>query len=101
MKLQNDVINIDWTDTEDQSHLPAGDHGGTLRREVSKALELYFQELGGQPASDLYAMVLNEIEQPLIAAVMKYSGNNQSKASIMLGLNRGTLRKKLKQHGLL
>lgn len=101
MKLPSNVISIDWTNAEGPDHLPAADHGGALRREVRKALDLYFQELGDQPASDLYQMVLNEIEQPLIAAVMKYSGNNQSKASIMLGLNRGTLRKKLKQHGLL
>jgi Fis family transcriptional regulator len=37
----------------------------------------------------------------LLQAVMRYNGNNQSKASNMLGLNRGTLRTKLKQYGLL
>jgi Fis family transcriptional regulator, factor for inversion stimulation protein len=102
MKSLEEPISFGWPAAEyDQSHLPLSDHGGALRREVQKALDLYFQQLGGQPATDLYAMVLNEIEAPLIAAVMKYSKNNQSKASTMLGLNRGTLRKKLKQHGLL
>ena len=46
-------------------------------------------------------MVMSEVEAPLIEAVMRYTGNNQSKASIMLGVNRGTLRTKLKNYGLL
>jgi len=46
-------------------------------------------------------MVISEVEIPLFEAVMKHTGNNQSKASVMLGLNRGTLRTKLKGYGLL
>jgi Fis family transcriptional regulator len=46
-------------------------------------------------------MVMSEVEAPLLEAVMRYTGNNQSKASIMLGLNRGTLRTKLKNYGML
>ncbi len=46
-------------------------------------------------------MVMSEVEAPLLEAVMLYTKNNQSKASIMLGLNRGTLRTKLKHYGLL
>ena len=42
-----------------------------------------------------------EVEAPLLEEVMAYTRNNQTKASIMLGLNRGTLRKKLKQYGLI
>jgi Fis family transcriptional regulator len=46
-------------------------------------------------------MVLAEVEAPLLEEIMHYTRNNQTKASQMLGLNRGTLRKKLKQYGLL
>ena len=74
---------------------------GTLRDEVQRSLARYFQQLEGQPVSDLYEMVINEVEAPLFESVMHFAENNQSKASIMLGLNRGTLRKKLKQYGLL
>jgi len=74
---------------------------GTLRDEVHRSLTRYFQQLEGQPVNNLYDMVINEVEAPLLEAVMQYTDNNQSKASIMLGLNRGTLRKKLKQYGLL
>ena len=73
----------------------------TLRTEVDKAMRRYFHQLENEPVTDLYQMVISEVESPLLEAVMRYTGNNQSKASIMLGLNRGTLRTKLKQYGLL
>lgn len=73
----------------------------TLRDSVSKALENYFSTLDGAPVKDVYQMVLSEVEAPLLEQVLSYTRNNQTKASIMLGLNRGTLRKKLKQYGLL
>ena len=46
-------------------------------------------------------MVLTEVEAPLLATVLQHTGGNQSKAAEVLGLNRGTLRKKLKEHNLL
>ncbi len=73
----------------------------TLRSEVERALGRYFQHIEDEPVTDLHQMVMAEVEAPLIEAVMRNCGNNQSKASIMLGLNRGTLRTKLKQYGLL
>ncbi len=73
----------------------------TLRKAVEKALRRYFQHLEDEPVTNLYQMVISEVEAPLLEAVMRYTGNNQSKASIMLGLNRGTLRSKLKQFNLL
>ena len=57
--------------------------------------------MSGQPVSNLHELVIKEVEEPLLTAVMEHTSNNQSKASIMLGLNRGTLRTKLKQYGLL
>ncbi len=73
----------------------------TLRSAVEKSLRRYFQNLEDEPVTDLHQMVMSEVEAPLLEAVMRYTGNNQSKASIMLGLNRGTLRTKLKQYGML
>jgi Fis family transcriptional regulator len=73
----------------------------TLRAEVDRALERYFQQIEDEPVTDLHQMVMSEVEAPLIEAVMRHTRNNQSKASIMLGLNRGTLRSKLKQYGML
>lgn len=73
----------------------------TLRDSVENALQNYFAQLDGAPVTDVYQLVLSEVEAPLLEHVMDYTRNNQTKASIMLGLNRGTLRKKLKQYGLL
>ncbi|HBC58252.1 MAG TPA: DNA-binding transcriptional regulator Fis [Gammaproteobacteria bacterium] len=72
----------------------------TLREQVSHALEDYLSELGDIPPRNLYQLVLQEIELPLLEEVLRYTNGNQSKASVILGLNRGTLRKKLKLYNL-
>ncbi len=72
----------------------------TLRESVNTAIKNYFDSLDGQTPSDLYDMVLAEVEAPLLERVMEYTRGNQTKAAIILGLNRGTLRKKLKIYGL-
>lgn len=77
------------------------DEGQTLRGSVEKALRNYFAHLDGQDVSDVYNLVLSEVEAPLLETVMSYVKGNQTKASELLGLNRGTLRKKLKQYDLL
>ncbi|WP_082087018.1 DNA-binding transcriptional regulator Fis [Teredinibacter purpureus] len=73
----------------------------SLRDSVEKAVSNYFQHLDGQDVSDVYDMVLAEVEAPMLEVVMKYTRHNQTRAAHVLGLNRGTLRKKLKQYGLL
>ncbi len=73
----------------------------SLRDCVERAVTNYFQHLDGQDVSDVYDMVLSEVEAPMLEVVMKYTRHNQTKAATVLGLNRGTLRKKLKQYGLL
>ena len=72
----------------------------TLRECVKKAMSSYFQHLDGHPTGELYKMVMAEVEEPLFRSVLEYTGGNQSKASELLGINRGTLRKKLKMYGL-
>lgn len=68
---------------------------------VEAALVSYFKDLDGHaPAGDLYHMVISEVERPLLAAVMQHARSNQSLAAEILGINRGTLRKKLQQYGL-
>jgi Fis family transcriptional regulator len=72
-----------------------------LRDSVTASVRKYLAELDGQLSTDVYQMVLAEVEAPLLAEIMVYTRNNQTKASLMLGLNRGTLRKKLKQYNLI
>lgn len=80
-------------DNDDNQPIPLSGH-------VKSMLEDYFRELDGHPPADLYQMVLQEIEQPLLQTVLHYTRGNQSKAATMLGLNRGTLRKKLKLYDI-
>ncbi len=71
-----------------------------LSKCVREALEDYFGHLDGHKATNLYTLVLEEIEQPLFKSVMKHTKNNQSNAATILGISRGTLRKKIKQYKL-
>lgn len=68
---------------------------------VAQAVTRYFNNLDGQATTNLYELVLNQVEEPLLTIVMQQVRGNQSKAAEMLGINRGTLRKKLKQYDLL
>ena len=70
----------------------------SLRNSVTSALIQYLDDLDGEEPNDLYEKVMKEIEKPLLTTVMDHYDNNQSKAASCLGINRGTLRKKLKQH---
>jgi len=73
-----------------------------LHDSVRQSLENYITQLkGAQLPSNLYELILAEVEAPLMEAVMDYTKGNQSRAAIVLGLSRGTLRKKLKMYGLL
>ena len=72
-----------------------------LRKHTEEALDNYFDSLNGDRPGDLYDLVLGEVEQPLFKAVMEYTRGNQSQAAGILGINRGTLRKKLKTYSLL
>ena len=66
---------------------------------VRGSLEAYFRDLDGEPPHAVYDMLLNCVEKPLLEYVLNQAGGNQSRAAEILGLNRNTLRKKLKQHG--
>jgi len=72
-----------------------------IQEAISKNLEKYFRDLGEQPASNVYDMVLSAVEKPMLEIVMTRAESNQSQAADMLGINRNTLRKKLQQHGLI
>lgn len=77
-----------------------GTHQHNLKQCVEYALANYFAHLEDQIPSNLYELVLAEIELPLLEVVLRKTRGNQTKAAKMLGLSRGTLRKKLKQYGL-
>jgi Fis family transcriptional regulator len=72
-----------------------------MARYVRKALKDYFKDLDGEdPCCNMYDMVMDCVEKPLIEMVLGHVGGNQTHAAAMLGINRNTLRKKMLQHGI-
>jgi Fis family transcriptional regulator len=71
-----------------------------IHEAVTASLQAYFKDLGSEQPANVYAMLLDAFEYPLLACVMDQTNNNQSKAAQWLGLNRNTLRKKLQHHRL-
>jgi Fis family transcriptional regulator len=71
-----------------------------LSAHVKQTVEQYFSHLNGHDPVDLHAMVIGEVERPLLLATLEHSGHNQTKAAKALGLSRSTLRKKLEHYGL-
>jgi len=74
---------------------------GALKAAAEEAIRQFIETLDGEETSEFYNLVLAEVEEPLLRVVMEYTADNQSRAAAMLGLNRGTLRKKLRQYNLL
>ena len=70
-----------------------------LTSTVRKVMRQYFKDLDGEKASGIYDMVVAAVEKPMLEVVMGQAQGNQTRAAQLLGLNRNTLRKKLKQHG--
>lgn len=71
-----------------------------LRDSVKQAVNKYLKQLDNTNIEELYDLVLAEVEAPLLEEIMTHTRGNQTRAAIMLGINRGTLRKKLKQYGM-
>ena len=71
-----------------------------LREFVRKTVREYFNKIDGYPIDIVYNLVIGEVEKPLIEETIDYCKGNQTKASEMLGLSRGTLRKKMKQYNI-
>jgi len=71
-----------------------------MARTVRRAIDVYFRDLDGEKVSGVYDMVINSVEKPLLESVLTRVRGNQTHAAQMLGLNRNTLRKKMKAHGI-
>lgn len=92
--LKNDLVDcVGLGVTVEQQHAP-------LNQCVTNALKTYFEQLDGHSPANLYEMLMTEVEVPLIQTALAHTQGNQSRAAEILGINRGTLRKKLKQYGL-
>jgi len=75
-------------------------HENEMERLVRRAIDGYFTDLDGEKPSRVYNMVINCVEKPLLESVLRRVRGNQTHAAEMLGINRNTLRKKMKVHGI-
>jgi len=89
----SNVINLHNTQNDSQ--------GTGLNTTIRTSLSQFLEDLDGENPGNIYDMVLQQVEQPLLELIMQHVDGNQSKASEFLGINRGTLRKKLKTYDLI
>jgi len=69
-----------------------------LQQSVEMAIRKYLDDLDGELPCNLFETVISEVEQPMLKTMLRHCDNNQSRTASCLGINRGTLRKKLKQY---
>jgi Fis family transcriptional regulator len=67
---------------------------------VRKAMDGYFRDLDGERPCAIYDMVISSVERPLLELVLSRVEGNQTRAAQFLGMNRNTLRKKIKEYGI-
>ncbi|WP_235826848.1 helix-turn-helix domain-containing protein [Facilibium subflavum] len=74
-----------------------------LREVVRKRVQQFYKSISqeGLRPEDVYQLIMEETEWPMIEATMEFTGHNQSRSARILGLNRGTFRKKLEQYSAL
>ncbi len=104
--------NVQQPTTDVQDSLPSSDSAlsgnselapvnAPLRVHVERVVREYFAALEDEMPTDFYELILREVELPLLTVVLEQTRGNQTKCAQILGLNRGTLRKKLKTHNLM
>lgn len=72
-----------------------------LSETVTDITRSHLNSLGDEDATNLYRQIIDQVEKPLLEVMMERTHGNQSRAAICLGINRATLRSKLKRHGLM
>jgi Fis family transcriptional regulator len=85
---------------DDLFHVVKTHRSDPLRECVREALSNYLARLNGHRVSNLYDLVLTEVEGPLLRTVLEHTGGNQTQAATLLGISRSTLRKKLAHYDI-
>jgi Fis family transcriptional regulator len=77
-----------------------GNHSGSLGVHVREVMQKYFSDMDGHQPTEVYELILSQIEIPLFESVLDYTGGNVSRAAEILGLNRGTFRNRLRKYDM-
>ncbi len=99
--LEQALSSDSTSQTNDHSNPHTNNAHEPLRVHVERVVRQYFALLGDEMPTDLYELILKEMERPLLSVVLEQTRGNQTKCAQILGLNRGTLRKKLKTYDLM
>jgi len=72
-----------------------------IKQSIQQSLTTYFETLDGATPTNVYDLVISQVEKPLLEIILIQTKGNQSKAAQWLNLSRNTLRKLLAKHKLL
>ncbi|MEM1090288.1 MAG: helix-turn-helix domain-containing protein [Pseudomonadota bacterium] len=93
-----------FRDTSDNNHSdrPNDDNPShdDIRKTVRNSVKSFLKRYGDNQPEDLRKLVLEEVEKPLLEEVLRFTGGNQCRSAEILGVSRGTLRKRIQHYGL-
>ena len=72
----------------------------SLSKTIKNETLAYINKMNGQGVSNLHNLFITEVEKSLISAVLSHLGGNVTKTATYLGINRGTLIKRIKDYGI-
>jgi Fis family transcriptional regulator len=72
----------------------------SLSKTIKNETLAYINKMNGQGVSNLHNLFITEVEKSLISAVLSHLGGNVTKTATYLGINRGTLIKRIKGYGI-
>jgi len=78
----------------------AGTSGDAIRQTVRASVRGFLKQHGDNQPEDLFRLVMEEVEKPLLEEVLRYTGGNQCRSAQILGVSRGTLRARNQQYKL-
>lgn len=97
----SNVINLPTLQNEQHNSNQENNQTGSLNSTIRESLSQLLSDLGDENPGNIYDLVLQQVEAPLLELILEHVEGNQSKAAECLGINRGTLRKKLKAYQLI
>lgn len=96
--FSNSPVVAEAGEASEEAHTTTSTSSNRLSQCVFDELDRYFATLDGEEPSELHRLVMAQAEEALLRYMMKHCRDNQSRVAEYLGLNRGTLRKRLKEY---